>query len=118
MLQLRLFLIIAMVLLPMQQLLAMQTGAQSDESRMAAMVTVSDADHNDILTVLDEDCSKHSDCGDCQNSVQCGNCSLLLGMPQTEPTHSKPSIQILTTFSDDSFFSTDLLPDYRPPRFS
>ena len=104
MLQLRLLLIIAMVLLPMQQLLAMQKGAQSDESRMAAIVAVNDAD-----------CS---DCGDCQNSVQCGNCSLLLGMPQAESTHSKLSIQILTAFSDDSFFSTDLLPDYRPPRFS
>ena len=118
MLHIRLFLIIAMVLMPMQQLLAMQMGTQTDESTIAAMVAVSDVDQNDMLTALDKDCSKHGDCGSCQDSVQCGHCPLVLGVLQVEPTHSELSNQFLTAIPNALFFSVDLLPDYRPPRFS
>ncbi len=108
---LHLFLIIAMVLSPIQLLFAAQSGMQTANSTTA----VSDTVQNDELTMLDEDCNKH---GNCQNSVQCGNCPLSLGISQIKLNRDDLSTQIQSTISDVSLYSTDLLPEYRPPRYS
>ncbi len=108
---LRLFLIIAMVLSPVQILFAAQTDMQTDNSAVA----VNDMTQNDELMMLDEDCNKH---GNCQSSVQCSNCPLSLGVPQIKLNRADLSAQIQFTIPDVSLYSTDLLPEYRPPRYS
>ena len=108
---LRLFLIIAVVLSPMQPLFAAQSGIQTANSTVA----VSDMAQIDELTMPDEDCNKH---GNCQNSVQCGNCPLSLGISQIKLNRDDLSTQVQSAISDVSLYSTDLLPEYRPPRYS
>ena len=117
-LHLRLFLIVAMAMLPMQQLFAMQAGMHAEDSVIHAVVTADDAVRDNLLTVLDMDCGKHDGCGDCQESAQCGSCSISPGIVQIELEHNELSQQYQLTSSEHSFYSIDLLPDYRPPRIS
>ena len=123
---LRLLLIIAMVLSPVQPLFAMPTGQQADDSMahhsMSAMATtaaVDDVVHSDASHMLDDGCnSKKGKCNHCQGLSQCGNCPLSLGIPQMTAERIELNAEIQLIISDVSFYSTDLLPDYRPPRYS
>lgn len=123
----RLFLIIAMVLSPVQHLFAMQAGMQVDDSTVAVETTVAmtvetvaanDAAQNSMPAMLDEDCSKHGKNGNCQGSSQCGSCPLSLGASQVSPKRAELNTQIQSALSDVSLNSADLSPDYRPPRYS
>jgi hypothetical protein len=116
---LRLFLIIAMVISPMQPLFAAQKTMQIDMQTDVSVVVVAataDTNHKDALMMLDGNCGKH---GNCQSSAQCNSCPLSPGIPQTKLNRVDPGCaQIQFTISAVSLYSTDLLPEYRPPRYS
>jgi ferredoxin len=123
----RLFLIIAMVLSPVQHLFAMQAGMPTGAPVVAAetaaamaveTVSASDAAQNSMPAMLDEDCSKHGKNGNCQGSNQCGSCPVSLGASQISPRYAELSTQTQPALSDVSLNSANLLPDYRPPRYS
>ncbi len=118
----RLFLIAAMVLSPVQNLFAMQTGQQANAPMVVATTTVaaavSDMAQSGMSAMLDEDCGKHGNSGNCQGSNQCGTCPLSLAIFQISPERAELNAQIQPALSDVSLNSTDLLPDYRPPRYS
>lgn len=112
---LRMFLIIAMVLSPVQHLFAVQAAMQTDGPTVVVeTVAASDMAQNGVLIMLDEDCGKH---GNCQDSNQCGNCPLSLRMSPMTRKRAEVNKQI-QAISDVSLYSADLLPDYRPPRYS
>lgn len=108
---LRLLLIIGVALSPLQHLFAMPSAMQMDDSSVAAT-------QNDAPTMPAEDCSEHDSSSNCQDSSQCGNCPLSLGMTPMTAKHTEPNTQARLTSPDISLYSTDLLPDYRPPRIS
>jgi len=130
---LRLLLIVAIALSPIQPLFAMQTGQQADDSQtddsmavsmthpMDVMITtagVSNTAQNDVSKMLNGDCNKRGKCSNCQGANHCSSCPLSLGISQIASKRTGLSTQIQLAVSDVSLHSTDLLPDYRPPRYS
>lgn len=116
---LRLFLIMAMVLSPVQHLFAAQASIRTDSpTAVVKAVVASDMAQRSVLKTLDEDCGKHGKNGSCQNSNQCGNCPLPLGISQITPKCAEVNAQIQPAIPDISLYNADLLPDYRPPRYS
>lgn len=111
---LRLFLIITLVMSPIQPLFAMQTGMQTDDSTVE-VVAATDIAQKDALAMPDDDCNKH---GNCQSTHQCSHCPLSLGIPQIKLHRADLNTQIQFTISNVSLYNTDLLPEYRPPRHS
>lgn len=112
---LRLFLIIAMVLPSVQNLFAVQAGMQNDYPMVAASGVV----RIGVLKMFTEDCSKHGKSGYSQGPNQCGICPLSLGIVQMTPKRYDVNTQIQHAISDVPLYnSTDLSPDYRPPRYS
>jgi len=122
--QLRLFLIIAMVLSPVQHLFAMQLATQSDSPTLisaentASVSNVSRRAPTDTLKIFDNDCSKHGKSGSCKSAKQCGSCPLTVEISQASPKRAVLNVFIQPDFTNTSLNSTDLLPDYRPPRNS
>jgi len=111
---LRLLLAIFVALSPVQSAFAMQQmSMHADSSTIAA----SDHVHGEGMKVLHEDSKKHDGCGNCQGSAHCSNCSMTLAIFQITPIRYVVGAQHYVAISNASFNSTDLLPDYRPPRF-
>lgn len=110
---LRLFLIAAMVLSPVQGLFAAQADDSTVVMTMAAVAD--DAAHNGML---DNDCNEHGKGGNCQGSNHCGSCPFALEISQISPKRAGLNTQIQFAISDISLNSADLSPDYRPPRYS
>jgi positive regulator of sigma E activity len=97
----------------------MQTSQSADDSTtVVATAAANNIAQSAVLEMLDNDCSKHGKCGDCQSSNPCSNCPLSLGVFQTTPKRTELDTRIQLAVSDVSFHSADLLPDYRPPRYS
>ena len=121
---LRLFLIAAMVLSPVQHLFAAQADDSTAVIAMAATgVVAHDVAHNGapkmgMPEMLDNDCSEHGKGGNCQGSNQCGSCPFPLEISQISPKRAELNTQIQFAISDVSLNSADLSPDYRPPRYS
>jgi len=127
---LRLLLIIAIAMSPVQPLFAMQTGSQADGPMASSMrmsltdnvaattAAVSNIDQNDASKMLNGDCNKRGKCSNCQGANHCSSCPLSLGIPQVISKHAGLNTQVQFTVPDASLHSTDLLPDYRPPRYS
>jgi len=118
---LRLLLIIAIVLSPVQPVFAMQADnsmALSMSAVSAETATVSDITQSDAVKMLDNACNKQGKCSNCQDVNHCSSCPVSLGIPQILSKHTELSTQIQLTVSDVSLYSADLLPDYRPPRYS
>jgi len=125
---LRLLLIVAIVLSPVQPLFAMQTGQQADDSMAVSMVhsmdvmattaRISNTAQNDVMDMLDGDCNKQGKCSNCQGANHCSSCPLSPGISQIITKRTELNTQVRLTVSDVSLRSTYLLPDYRPPRYS
>ena len=114
----RLLLIVALVLSPVQALFAAQTAQQMDHSAMSVVTdVVADATQSGMMR-MDIKCSQHGDSGNCQSThKQCGNCPLPLGASPTLLKRAEQNTR-QSTVRDVSLNSADLLPDYRPPRYS
>ncbi len=117
---LRLLLIIAIVLSPVQPLFAMQADDSMALSMSAmAATTIGDITQNDASKMLDDDCNKQGKCSNCQAANHhCTSCPLSLGIPQVTSKRIELSTLVQLTVPGVSLRSTDLLPDYRPPRYS
>jgi len=116
---LRLLLIIAIVLSPVQPLFAMQAD-DSMALSMGAMVTttIGNITQNDAAKMLNDDCNKLGNCSNCQAANHhCSSCPLSLGITQMTFKRIELNTQIQLIIPDVSFHSTDPLPDYRPPRY-
>jgi len=111
---LRLLLITAMVLVPVQSAFSMQMGMHTDSPAIAT----SDHAHSSEMQMFDENACKHDDCGNCQGSTHCSSCPMSLAIFQITPIRREVGTQFHVAISSVSLKSTDLLPDYRPPRFS
>lgn len=114
-----LLLIFALVLSPMQSLFA---SPQIDEESVTVTM-MSPAPGNmiqsDMLKMLGDDCCNNlGECGNCQNSTQCGSCNVLSGISQSMLMRSELNEQTQFAISNISLYNADLLPDYRPPRYS
>lgn len=120
---LRLLLIIAIVLSPVQPLFAMPND-DSTALLMDVMVTTAISDiaqdnvshQNDVSQMLGEDCNKQGKCSNCLGASHCSSCPLSLGIPQITSKRIELGTQIQLIVPDVSIHSADLLPDYRPPR--
>ncbi len=116
---LRLLLIIAIVLSPVQPLFAMQADdSMALSMSVMAATTLSDITQNDASKILDDDCNKQGKCSNCQAASHCSSCPLSLGISQITSKYVELNTQIQPTVSDVSLHNADLLPDYRPPRYS
>lgn len=110
----RLLLITLMVLAPVQSAFSMPMVMHVD-----SLPTIS-SDHtrNSELPMSNEDSGNHDDCGNCQGSTHCSSCFMSLAIFQMTPIHNEVGTQFHVAISGVSINSTDLLPDYRPPRHS
>ena len=111
---LRLLLITALVLAPVQAAFSMPISMQMDSSAMS----MSDHGQNGEMHMVDQEADKHDECGNCQGFAKCSSCSVSLVMFQIPPIQIEVGTRIRVAISDVSLNSTDSLPDYRPPRFS
>ena len=118
---LRLLLITALVLSPVQAAFSMPISMQMDSSSMqmeSFAMSMSDHGQNGEMHMADQDAGKHDECGNCQGFAKCSSCSVSLVMFQMPPIQIEVGTRIRVAISDVSLNSTDSLPDYRPPRFS
>ena len=116
---LRLLLITAMVLVPVQGAFSMPMGMHADSSAIETSDHAHSAEMQGAeMKMLDENSCTHGDCGNCQGSTHCGSCPISLAIFQINPIRNEVGTQFRVTISGVSLNSTDLLPDYRPPRFS
>jgi len=115
---LRLLLIIAIVLSPVQPVFAAQADDSMAFLMSAEAATVSDITQSDTVKMLDDACNKQGKCSNCQDVNHCSSCPVSLGIPQILSKHTELSTHIQLTVSGVSLYSADLLPDYRPPRYS
>jgi hypothetical protein len=111
---LRLLLIAAMVLTPVQSAFSMQMSMHMGSAATATSNHV----HSVEPQMLGEGSTKHDDCGNCQGSTHCSSCFMALAIFQMSSIHNDMGTQFHVAISGVSINSTDLLPDYRPPRFS
>ncbi|MCF6336368.1 MAG: hypothetical protein L3J84_00240 [Gammaproteobacteria bacterium] len=115
---LRLLLIIAIVLSPVQPVFAVQADDSMALLMSAEAAIVSDIAQSDTVKMLDDACNKQGKCSNCQDVNHCSSCPVSLGIPQILSKHTELSTHIQLTVSGVSLYSADLLPDYRPPRYS
>ena len=114
--QLRLLLILALVLAPVQGSFAAQTKSLSGAMTVAADITVQNTALDLSLQMQEKGCIKHGDCSNCQDSVPCGSCPVSLGIPQITTIRTASETQVLAVSALYPLYKTDLSPDYRPPR--
>ncbi len=114
----RLLLIITIALSPVQPMFAMQADDSMAVLMSAETATAGNITRNDAAKMLDVVCNKQGKCSNCQDINHCSSCLLSLGMSQILSKQTELSTQIQRTVSDASLYSADLLPDYRPPRYS
>ena len=112
---LRLLLITVMVLAPVQSAFSMQMCMHTDSPAIATSDHVHSSDMSGEMQMLDEG---SNNCGNCQGSTHCGSCPMSLAVLQIDSIRNEVATQFQATISGASLNSTDLLPDYRPPRFS
>jgi hypothetical protein len=105
---LRLLLIIAMVLLPVQGAFAVHVDMHTDILTVAA----TDIAHDSGLSMSEDGCSN------CQGFTQCGSCPVSLGISQFTPIRYEVVTQIHVATLGVPLSSADFLPEYRPPRYS
>lgn len=111
-----LLLILALLLSPVQSLFASQQIDGTDVVTTSA--ATGDVIQNDTLKMLgDNCCSNLGQCVNCQDSAPCSSCSMLLGISQSLLMRTELNTQTQRTISSISLYSSDLLPDYRPPRY-
>jgi len=115
---LRLLLIIAIVLSPVQSLFAMQADdSMALPMNMLATTINGDIARSDASKMLGDDCNTQEKCSNCQAVNHCSSCPLLLGIPQIVSKCVELNTQTQLIVPDASLHSADLLPDYRPPRY-
>ena len=115
---LRLLLITVMVLAPVQSAFSMQMCMHTDSPAIATSDHVHSGKMSGEMQMFDKNVSNHGDCGNCQGSSQCGSCPMSLAVLQIDSMRNETAAQFHVTITSASLNSTDLLPDYRPPRFS
>jgi hypothetical protein len=134
---LRLLLIIVMVFAPVQSAFSLQICEHTDspvatgntdahasgEHAHHANSHQANSHHTnngaDEAQMLDANAPGYSgDCGNCQGSSQCGNCPVSLAIIKFTAVRAEAGTQFHEAIPDVSLNSTDLLPDYRPPRIS
>jgi len=115
--QFYLLLIITLVLSPVQSLFASQ---QVDGEAVVSTSAVSgNIIQNNTFSMLGDDCcSSLGKCGNCQSAGQCSSCTMLLGISQPILMRTELNTQTQLTISNTLLYSADLLPDFRPPRYS
>jgi len=111
---LRLLLIIAMVLAPVQGVFAVQLDMHSG----GLMNMASNQTQSSELPMFEENYCNHTNGENCQSAAQCGNCPLSLTILRIASMHSEMNAQSYAAITGVSFYSADLSPDYRPPRYS
>jgi hypothetical protein len=121
--QFSLFLIIAMVLSPVQHAFAMQMATQGDSStQLSAPTTASmssahaDSFQTGSVKMLGNNCSQHGKSGSCKSANKCGSCPLSLEIPQASLKRVGLSVSTQSAITDVSLNSSGSMPDYRPPR--
>ena len=115
---LRLLLITVMVLAPVQSAFSMQMAMHTDSPAIATSDHVHSGKMSGEMQMVDENACKHGDCGNCQGSSQCGSCPMSLAVLQINSIRNETAMQSHVTISSAPLNSTNLLPDYRPPRYS
>jgi len=111
---LRYILIIALVLAPVQAAFAAQLGMHAGFPADATSAQIQD----NPMTMLDGSCSKHGKSGNCQSATHCGSCPVSLAISHITSVHHVMETQTHTSISGVSLYNADLLPDFRPPRYS
>jgi hypothetical protein len=116
---LRLLLVLALVLSPLQHAFAMQASMQCEQhdGSIASMLdeAAQPVSANPVDDV-DASCQHHSQNSSCKSCNTCGGCSLTLGVERISARHHTLATGPLSLFSRNALYQTDLLPDFRPPR--
>ena len=118
----RLMLIAIMVLTPVQSAFSLQVSmhmaSMPTDSQAITSCHQAHAGQMHKTQMSDKDSSNHGACKHCQGSTHCSNCSMSLAIFKIYPLRSEMGTQIHVAISRVIINSTDLLPDFRPPRLS